>query len=389
VISRHLSANSLLSYSEQKLLVVKQGDHKSVGIVERLQREAEAALKRGPYAVTDKTTVAPSGDPHDYWHLAPYWWPNPATPDGLPYVHRDGERVLGAGLYDPGSEQYDRTRLQCLFQDTTMLALAWKLTGDPRYAEHGTMLIRHWFLDPKTRMNPHLRYAQVRRGHNCDLGQPQGIIELKDFYFFLDGVRLLEESGDFKEPDRSAFQAWLRTYLEWLVDSDQGQRERVAVNNHGTFYDLQVASLAAYLGERDLLATTFQRASQRLFVQFDVDGRQPHELERPDAQHYCSFNLQGWVSLAELARKCGMDLWEETDTNRSKLKLALQWFLSYEEDWPISQRQAFEPARLWPLSYAYLDCYGALPRLRNLPERYACEPVLHPYYAIKPFWMLN
>ena len=44
---------------------------------------------------TDKTTEPPSGDRHEYWHPAPYWWPNPATADGLPYVWRYGERAPG------------------------------------------------------------------------------------------------------------------------------------------------------------------------------------------------------------------------------------------------------------------------------------------------------
>jgi hypothetical protein len=24
--------------------------------------------------------------------LAPYWWPDPKSPNGLPYIRRDGER---------------------------------------------------------------------------------------------------------------------------------------------------------------------------------------------------------------------------------------------------------------------------------------------------------
>jgi len=32
----------------------------------------------GPFSVTDRRRVPPSGDKHDFFTLAPYWWPDPA-----------------------------------------------------------------------------------------------------------------------------------------------------------------------------------------------------------------------------------------------------------------------------------------------------------------------
>ncbi|MEI9974387.1 MAG: alginate lyase family protein [Ignavibacteriota bacterium] len=43
-------------------------------------------MARGPYSVVQKSRVPPSGDKHDYLSQAPYWWPDPAKPDGLPYI---------------------------------------------------------------------------------------------------------------------------------------------------------------------------------------------------------------------------------------------------------------------------------------------------------------
>ena len=84
-----------------------------------LSRRAQECLGNPCYSVVDKTTLPPSGDPHDYWHPAPYAWPNPDTPDGLPYVYKDGERVPGTRLYEPESIQYDRTALQRMFDEST------------------------------------------------------------------------------------------------------------------------------------------------------------------------------------------------------------------------------------------------------------------------------
>ena len=56
-------------------------------------KRADEHLKKGPYSVTYKKALPPSGDKHDYISMGPYWWPNPKTADGLPYIRRDGEWV--------------------------------------------------------------------------------------------------------------------------------------------------------------------------------------------------------------------------------------------------------------------------------------------------------
>jgi hypothetical protein len=45
-----------------------------------------------PVSVVQKAVTPPSGDKHDYMSQAPYWWPDPASADGKPYIRRDGER---------------------------------------------------------------------------------------------------------------------------------------------------------------------------------------------------------------------------------------------------------------------------------------------------------
>ena len=234
----------------------------------------------------------------------------------------------------------------------------------------------------------HLRYAQVQRGRHNDEGQ--GIIELKDLYFFLDAVRLLERSTRLGEGGRKHFAEWLRSYLLWLLDSPQGQHENRATNNRATFYDLQLAAVASYLGRADLLATIFRRAGERLFEQFEDDGSQSRELVRTNSQHYCCFNLQGWINLAEVAGRCGTDLWREGN-KVPRLKVALERFLSFCDGraWPHSHEHPFDRHRFIPLYYAYRRHYGELPGFAAIPDRLACEPILHPHYAVKPFWMLG
>ena len=66
----------------------------------KIRRDADVALRQKLVAVTDKTFAAPSGNKHDYLSLSIYFWPNPATADGLPYVLRDGKM-------NPENRDYD------------------------------------------------------------------------------------------------------------------------------------------------------------------------------------------------------------------------------------------------------------------------------------------
>ncbi|WP_146531059.1 alginate lyase family protein [Novipirellula artificiosorum] len=57
-------------------------------------RNSQAFIAISPkFSVTDGGVVPPSGDPHDYMSVGPYWWPDPNKDDGLPYIRRDA-RVL-------------------------------------------------------------------------------------------------------------------------------------------------------------------------------------------------------------------------------------------------------------------------------------------------------
>ena len=230
-----VDSNGLAFYSTAALDEARRslaGGHSDLrAIAHGVIADAELALGGGPYSVTDKSTVAPSGFSHDYYTVAPYWWPDPEKPDGLPYIQRDGLRAPGTVLFSPDSGLYDRTRLQLTMDGTTSLALAWYLTRRDDFAEHGARLVRSWFLDPSTRMNPHLRYAQVRLGHDGGGGRHQGIIELKDLYYFLDAVRLLEHSGALTETDRARLRDWFSRYLSWLESSAFGKDESLMTNN--------------------------------------------------------------------------------------------------------------------------------------------------------------
>ena len=368
----------------------RDGDPDLGRVIADLEERAKATLGGPVYTVTAKTTVAPSGDPHDYWHPAPYWWPDPNRRRGLPYVKRDGERVPGTRLWEPGSEKYDRSALQSMIDETYLCALAGWFTGEEDYLQRGAELLRGWFLDPATRMNPHLRYAQVRRGHNNDEGTNFGIIESKDLAYLLDAVRFLERDGVWVGTEADELRAWLAEFRVWLRDGSQGRDERASLNNHGTWYDVQVAAIDAYLDDVPELLSTFRRAQARITQQFASDGSQPEELDRTITQHYVCFNLQGWVTLAGMADRIGQDLWNHRDHAGRGVRPAVDWLMArVGRPWPFPQSEPFDEQR--PLATAHLvaDRIDGVRLPSTLPPRTELKRVFDVHDGIRPFWLVG
>ena len=280
-----------------------------------LRARADSLLGAEPLSVVQKRTLPPSGDRHDYLSLAPYWWPDTTKPDGRPYVRRDG-------IMNPESRRdHDGLRLQVTIDRAHTLALAGWFSRDERYRAAAARLLRVFFVDSATRMNPHLRYAQAIPG--VTEGRGIGIIDTRTLPQLADALRLLDGAPAWTASDRAAMQAWSRAYLDWLLTSENGRDEADEENNHGTWYDAQVAALAILVGDSAAARTTLERARGRLLAQLRPDGRQPLELGRTRPIHYSIFNLEAFAALAEMGRHTGIDLWAGRAGRRMRAGLRL------------------------------------------------------------------
>ena len=67
--------------------------------VERLRADVRKALAAGPFTVTSKSATPPSGDKHDYMSQAPYFWPDPKAPGGLPTCGAMASATPRSGRY--------------------------------------------------------------------------------------------------------------------------------------------------------------------------------------------------------------------------------------------------------------------------------------------------
>jgi len=126
------------------------------------------------------------------------------------------------------------------------LAVAYALLGRAAYAQHAARLLRTWFLDDETRMDPHLNFGQGVPGRST--GRRYGIIETRTLPQLIEAIGLIASSSAWTEIDHQNMKRWFRAYLEWLATSDLGQKEARMTNNHGVWYDVQVAALALFVG---------------------------------------------------------------------------------------------------------------------------------------------
>ena len=105
------------------------------------------------------------------------------------------------------------------------------------------------------------------------------------------------------------------------MNSRLGKEESRKINNHGTYYYVQVATIASFLNKTGIAkntieafvqkpsAVTFLAPEKSISVKIQPDGRQPFELQRSNTLDYSMFNLHGLFKLANVGKHLGIDLW--------------------------------------------------------------------------------
>jgi hypothetical protein len=320
-------------------------DQSFAAALAKLETDARRAMEQRPVSVVSKAVAPPSGDKQDYTSQAPYFWPNPAKPDGLPYINRDGER-------NPEINKItDHLALDQMEAAVQSLSLAYYFKNDEQYAAKATQLLRAWFLDPASRMNPNLEYAQFIPGVNT--GRGIGLIETRGLVNTIDAIGLLAGSKSWTSADQKGLEAWFSSFLQWMRQSRNGREENAAKNNHGTFFDVQAISFALFVGRNDLAKEIAEAAKEkRIALQIEPDGRQPLELRRTKAWSYSNMNLDGLMLLARLAENVGVDLWTYQTRDGRGIRYALEYLYPYaieDRKWTFQQIGSFEGKSFFPL----------------------------------------
>jgi len=313
-----------VTYNGKALIeMVEKADFESE-LLKNFKIKADALLNCERLSVVDRKLRAVSGDPHDYMSMGPYWWPNPNTPSGLPYIRRDGEvnpetkEPIGYGKLTDGVHN---------------LALAALYFKDMRYAEKAVKMLRDWHLEPETYMKPHLEYGQSIPGI-CN-GRGIGLIDFSGSYNLFNGIAILEYLNAIDEDTLNGVRQWYTDFVNWMLTSETGVDEDNQHNNHGAWFDVQVASAAIFTDRPVLAKKTLNSAYlRRVATHIKPDGAQPHELARTKGMSYSFYNLSALTLLGNMAVKCGIKqpYWKNDGERGDLLRLAIDFMYPYAMD---------------------------------------------------------
>ena len=126
-----------------------------------------------------------------------------------------------------------------------------------------------------------------------DKSYSSGIIAGWSLVDVIDSIGMIQNSLSWTKKDQHEVELWFSKYLNWLLNSDVGKEESQKINNHGTYYDVQVSSFALFLNKTDVTESILKAITHELTpatlistpkviaIKIQPDGRQPFELARP------------------------------------------------------------------------------------------------------------
>lgn len=349
----------------------------------RVLTAARRYLHEQPKTIVSTPASLSAGGPHDYFSEADYFWPDPKNPHG-PYINRDGES-------NPANFNTHRLLLIRLSLQVPALAAAWLLTRHRDFAEHAAAHLRAWFIEPATRMNPNLQYAQAV--HGVTTGRSYGIIDTLQLVEVAQAAIVLGNGGALSESDWQGTRSWFAEYLNWMQASDPGRKERDAKNNHGSCWLLQAAAFASLTGDDGAVRECCDRFKSTIIPgQVAPDGSFPLELARTKPYGYSLFNLDALGMFAHVLSKGSDVLWDYTLPDGRGLAncfRSMAPFIANKQSWPYRHDvQYFDdlPVRQPSLLFAglayrnreYLEIWKRLDPDPQVPEVIRNHPIRQP-----------
>lgn len=292
--------------------------------VRRLRADADKRMKEGPWTVITDRRKGVDLDLHEYYSEAPYYWPNPDNPTG-PYLRKDGQA-------NPARIVANQTALSAMSEAVFSLGVASFLLDEPAYGKRAAVLIRTWFLNPRTRMNPDIDYAQSIPGVNN--GRGAGMVDGRYFVRAIQGMEFLEQTGNWDPKDEAAVHKWFEDYLRWLLTSRNATDEQMSGNNHASWWAAQVAAVSSFVGDSKAQQMAFTFYKDRLLPrQILPNGSAPREELGTRSLRLSSFNLEAFATICRIAQvRGGGDLWNYRARSGASIAAALDYLSPYLVD---------------------------------------------------------
>jgi hypothetical protein len=193
-------------------------------------------------------------------------------------------------------------------------------------------------------------------------GRAEGVLETRALTSVIDAAGLLADYAGWTPVDQQGLLDWFRNYTDWMMSSPIGKEERAAVNNHGTWYDVQLVSFLLFTGKTDEAKSILEQSkTRRIEPQIEPDGKLSQEVSRADGWHYTVFDLQAYFALATLGDRAGVDLWNYQTSDGRGIRKALDYLGRFiaGETWPHSESQDKNWADIFDLLQQAAVKYGA------------------------------
>ncbi len=261
--------------------------------------------------VTDKNFTAPSGDTHDYYSVAPHY--------------------SSAGLkYDSYTNDEDRVK-KCsdaeAFRNFAWRVYAYSVGGvilrQPQLSQKAVNLIKSWFVDSKTKMNPNVRYAQIIP--RSDKINEVGVIELRQLINVVSAAKVLLICGALEGSELQMIKNWIQLFLDDCDNCAIREKALQRKNNIGTWSAVLFGTLDLFCDRYPRSFSIAYQAAERLGQQLGPFSVQLNEIGRAMPLHYCLFNLAAWFELSQLCREFGIDLYRFSGVHNESLRNALQF----------------------------------------------------------------
>ena len=292
---------------------------------------------------------------HDYLSFAPYCWPNKLKEDDLPSDQIEREWNLECILISKESKSNDRKALQTLFDRVTSLSLLYKKNKDERILDYIAKQISYWFINDQTKMNPHLKFANIIKGNPNE--NDKGLIDFKDIYYFLSAIKLIEEDlSKVQNFDLLYFKYWLIEYYSWLTNSNIARKKTFSLNYHKTFYLLQKAAIESYMGMENNLFETF--VNTFVFINNNIydNSNQKERLKRKTFQDYCCFNIQQILNINSIfINSLNMNLFDFYGNKQNNIIKCIICLYDRKDKWNHQQIDSFEIQSLHVLFHMAVD----------------------------------
>ncbi|UCH64533.1 MAG: alginate lyase family protein, partial [Ignavibacterium sp.] len=335
-----------------------------------------------PYAITKYSAPTVGGNSiHDYYSDSPYWWPVKGNPNA-PYIRKDGER-------NPDRFMDHKVEVTRFYKGIFSIAFYNYLTDDPVYGQKANELLKIWFIDSETKMNPNLKYSQLIRNRTKPRGV--GIIDGRRLAFITEAIILLRLNDQLEEDVYKGIQQWYSEYLNWLTTSYYGLDEKQRGNNHGTWWAAQVALISNFLQNNDQIKDLDEHTKHFLLDnQIDKNARQPLEEARTQSLGYSIFNATAHSYLNSVLRKSEIDNWNYINKNGSTLIDVIDFlvpFVKNPSDWKLKQIKSIDNSNPLFLGVAglqlnnmeYLKVYS---ELSNYDEDNFNDPTFDPIQIV-------